>query len=261
MSTTTGDYFQSMSDEAMERMFEAQRRSIQEAKEAAELEKKNPHAVGRYVVIDGLQKRPELNGKLGEVVEKANAEGRAAVRVHGQPGRPMLVKLPNASPIPDEETVRAVRLGCAGEGAKMKLLDVRLPKRLLSDADERCPVPTGAGVPLRVMKAAPFKELKDRADYDNQWATFMMIDEQSGFAPPCYQSHVGPVYIYRSNGPLSVDDVLFLYDWISNLLERWSDGTVKPSHLTSKALQACKQRYLDNERLNPDYHQSTDINI
>ena len=42
---------------------------------------------------------------------------------------------------------------------------------------------------------------RERASMDNQLATYLMIDTESGFAPPEWQSGIGDVYLYRAGGP------------------------------------------------------------
>ena len=92
------------------------------------------------------------------------------------------------------------------------------------------PVPALLGIPLHVTRVRPRPpELVDRADFDNQWATWMMIEPVSGFAPPRWQAHVGPVVVWRPDGvAVSSHDMCLLNDFLSALLDRYSDGDVVP---------------------------------
>ena len=42
-----------------------------------------------------------------------------------------------------------------------------------------------------------YKFLYSQEYYDNQFGTYMLIDVEDGFAPPEWQSYVGPVLAYR----------------------------------------------------------------
>ena len=41
-----------------------------------------------------------------------------------------------------------------------------------------------------------------------------MIDPSTGFAPPRWQSHVGPVVAWRPEGGVLADDMCLLYDFL-----------------------------------------------
>ena len=94
---------------------------------------------------------------------------------------------------------------------------------------EVAPVPALLGIRLHVTRVRPRSDLVERADFDNQWATWMMIEPVSGFAPPRWQAHVGPVVVWRPDGgAVSSHDMCLLNDFLSALLDRYSDGDVVP---------------------------------
>jgi hypothetical protein len=56
--------------------------------------------LGSFVVKDGLNGRPELNGQWAVVVPHDHARGRAGVRMEGEP-QPLSLKLCNLRSIAD----------------------------------------------------------------------------------------------------------------------------------------------------------------
>ena len=88
------------------------------------------------------------------------------------------------------------------------------------------PISRMIGIQLCVAKVDPLNEvLTDRADFDNQFATYLLIDPTSGFAPARWQSFVGPVVVWRaSREPFSADDAFLVHDFLSALL----DNRIKP---------------------------------
>jgi hypothetical protein len=81
------------------------------------------------------------------------------------------------------------------------------------------------GLPLTVKQTTPRRRLEEQRDYDNRWATRIMIDPVSGFAPPKWLSFVGPVLVYRPKGlDLSFHDMLVIHDFLSDLMNYYGDG-------------------------------------
>ena len=52
---------------------------------------------------------------------------------------------------------------------------------------QAAPVPALLGIQVYLTRVKPRSDLVERADFDNQWATWMMIEPVSGFAPPQWQ--------------------------------------------------------------------------
>ena len=129
------------------------------------------------------------------------------------------------------------------------------------------PISVQPGFPLWITKVKPRTTLNANSDYYNHWVTWMMIGLQSGLAPAEWQSHVGPVVVWRdqdSNGngaaaatlAVSMDDMCLLNDFLDSLLDQYSDGDVSPDvDITPAAWETAKKRILPNM---PNY---IDINI
>ena len=220
-------------------------------------ERSNPLALGRWVTIKDLQSAVELNGLTGEIIKKEAAPGRAGVLVHVGTGRKECsINYGNLIPFDDKKTVMAVRLGANGEGNSLRLLETRVPRQLLVD-ETPCPVPRLCGIPLMVAKVRPFIELGDRSTYDNQWATYLLISPESGFAPPEWQSYVGPVVAYRDDEEdFCWGDMLILNSYLSSLLDRYSEGEVRQHDMTPQAYQRFKAKELEFQRMNPECEQA-----
>merc|ERR1719229_1244222 len=95
--------------------------------------------------------------------------------------------------VPDSESLRVCRMSANGEtgfnGGFCQ--DTRWPKAVLETVPyEAAPVPALLGIPLHVTRVRPRSDLVKRADFVNQWATCMMIEPASGFAPPRWQANV-----------------------------------------------------------------------
>ena len=78
-----------------------------------------------------------------------------------------------------------------------------------------------------------------------------MIESSNGFAPPAWQSHVGPVVVYRDdNDDFNRDDMLMPNSYLSNLLDRFSDENARPADMTPRAFRNFKQKELEFQRMN-----------
>ena len=110
------------------------------------------------------------------------------------------------------------------------------------------------GFPLHVSRVEPRSKLAERIDFDNQWATWMMIEPVSGFAPPQWQAHVGPVVVWRPDadgGAVSSQDMKLFHDFLSTALDRYSDGDVVPERdLTPEAWAESKRCLLYSSPVN-----------
>eukprot|EP00656_Telonema_subtile_P043623 TRINITY_DN49972_c0_g1_i1.p1 TRINITY_DN49972_c0_g1~~TRINITY_DN49972_c0_g1_i1.p1 ORF type:complete len:256 (-),score=67.09 TRINITY_DN49972_c0_g1_i1:31-798(-) len=242
--------------------FAKQREETAKNLETRREDRTNLLSIGRWVTVDGLVSKPELNGRTGEVIQKEPSPGRVGILVHLESGstKEFALKRSNLIPFSDEQTVTAVRLGAQKEGAALHCVETRVPRHLIS-GETVCPVPHAVGVPLLVAKAQPYLKLRERRDFDNQWATWLMIEQSNGgFAPAEWQSYVGPVLVYREDEQaFNSDDMLIVNDYLSCLLDEFGDGEV--GEITAEAFQGFKVRQLKNYRMNPEYDQCLDINI
>ena len=121
------------------------------------------------------------------------------------------------------------------------------------------PVLNRSGFPLIVVRYPYNRQSRPREHYDNQYASYMLIDTKFGFTPPEWCSHVGPVLIYRPQiGGQSVQnfnklDFEILWDFFCNLLDRFSDGlgaVVANRDFSFERLRGFTENYIHNHRLN-----------
>ena len=216
-----------------------------------EAEQRDPLGLHRWVRLVNLS-TTAMNGKLAEVLFPLNADtGRVGVRLAGEAlvskaavgreaagkvGKPVAIKPANLEPLSDAESVKVCRLEAAGEDQTrckraLKVQTTRWPKELLAAAPfDESPLSQALGFgPLRITRVAPRSKLTEREHYDNQWTTYMMIEPVSGLAPPPWQSSIGAVVAWRESGaPVSADDMCLFNDYLSNLLDRYSDARVDP---------------------------------
>mmetsp|Transcript_65972 Transcript_65972/g.136604 ORF Transcript_65972/g.136604 Transcript_65972/m.136604 type:complete len:257 (-) Transcript_65972:214-984(-) len=244
----------------LEAFLAAQKRTSEDAKREA----RDPLGRHRWVCLQNLQ-TAALNGKYAEIVVPANADGRFGVRVQGEPV-PKLIKKENLKPIDDAETVQVCRLAAKGESQFIGgyIQNTRWPRAILSSMPGTVsPISVKLGFPLHVTRVQARSKLSDRAEFDNQWATYMLIDPRSGFAPDEWQSFVGPVVVWRPEGDVSSDDVSLLNDFVSDLLNGpYCEGTLEPDRdLTPAAWARHRERTLENLRLNPRMEQYEDLHI
>ena len=119
--------------------------------------------------------------------------------------------------------VIGMRIACKGErnaGVKYyKEVQVPAPK------GQPCPLSVCLGTPFVVMKTEPVVTLESSFDAVNQHATWLNIDLASGFAPPEWQSNVGPVVVVRTDGiDMSEADLDRAVNIVSDVLDKFGDG-------------------------------------
>lgn len=185
-------------------------KGISDAKAIAE-------ATKSWVRIEGLQSTAgqALNGKVGQLITgKVNEGGRFAVKVDGeQSGK--LLKGSNLVAVQKEELARTYLLPDHKTLFYPKMHSIFTE----CDPDGNSPALKLCGCPLIV------KRLADGSSGDNQWATWLMIDPISGFAPQEWQRNVGKTLVYRPGGlDLDIDDMSSINEFLGDLLDRYSDG-------------------------------------
>ena len=144
-------------------------------------------------------------------------------------------------PFAEEELVKIVRCGAEGEGSRAYagVQTWLWPRSVLEGLSrEMSPVSCRIGIPLCVAKVKPCCVLEDRALWDNQRITYLMIDTVTGLAPGRRQSHVGPVVVWRASlQPFSCDDFWLVQNVLTRLLDKYADGAVQLScDVTPKSL-------------------------
>jgi len=96
------------------------------------------------------------------------------------------------------------------------------------------PVPGLIGVPLVLHRIGT--QSANRVDLDNQIATYISIDAESGFAPPGWQSHVGTVIAARKDRkPLLPQHLEGVWMYCDHILDLFGEGEGAPSWLYNRA--------------------------
>ncbi|KAK3275625.1 hypothetical protein CYMTET_16256 [Cymbomonas tetramitiformis] len=213
---------------------------------------------GTWVEIQGLVSAKQLNGLVGCVTGPSNDAGRIPVEIDTQ-SQGKLVKAENMKVLEEGELTKVVRLHARGErdgGVRSQVYFPRKHSLFADPSATTCVVPSMAGVPLALKKCSPLSALSERAHFDCQWATWLMIEPVSGLAPPEWQSYVGPVLVFRPGGlDLSVADVDLIMDWLDWLLELYPDtDDVMVRFLNPPAFERFKAKNLRDGR-------SLDLNI
>ncbi|MHB1954496.1 MAG: hypothetical protein ACYCOU_12185 [Sulfobacillus sp.] len=124
-------------------------------------------------------------------------------------------------------------------GRKSRIIKLVAVSDLTSGID--CPIPNACGIPLAVIRTAA-KGGYDRAALDNQLATYLMAEVDSGFAADEWQQGLGEVIIFRRDGKsLTKDHLISLWEFMSSLMfynvgdtqyDNWdsmiADGCISP---------------------------------
>ena len=94
------------------------------------------------------------------------------------------------------------------------------------------PVLNRCGFPLVIVRYPYNRQIRPRSHYDNQFATYMLINVLSGFAPPEWQSYVGPVLAYRPQTEdqyvqhFSSLDFEIVWDFLSGILDQFGEDEI-----------------------------------
>ncbi|KAJ6436420.1 ER protein BIG1 [Purpureocillium lavendulum] len=95
------------------------------------------------------------------------------------------------------------------------------------------PIPGLIGLPLVLHRVGT--ESVNRADLDNQIATYLNVDADSGYAPPEWQSHVGTVVVARKDRrPLLPQHLEGIWMFCDHILDLFGDGEGPPRWLYSR---------------------------
>jgi len=110
------------------------------------------------------------------------------------------------------------------------------------------PIPQLIEVPLVIHRVGT--QSADRADLDNQIATYLNIDDESGLAPPSWQSYVGTVIVARKDKkPLLLHHLESVWMYCDRILDRFGDGNGAPMHWYNRqAFEAWWVRYCEGQR-------------
>jgi len=117
------------------------------------------------------------------------------------------------------------------------------------------PIPGLIEIPLVMHKVLTWSTGTSRADLDNQIATYLNIDADSGFAPPAWQSEVGTVVVARKDKkPLLPQHVEAVFEYCNGILDRFGDGEGAPRALYNRAaFQKSWNRYYEQRKDEDDW--------
>ena len=201
---------------------------MDETKKATE-EDREKKLVNKWVTLCGLDTYEPLNGCVGLVLGDSH-NGRFPIgvafddiKLHEN----ILCNPKNFVPVTEGDMVDIVRLNCLGEN-RTEVTPLRLPRQhplfAKAPADGNSPVAKLLGVPLFLQKTEPIFNLRELCDFENHWATWLMIEPSNFLAPRHWEAHVGPVLVCRPDrNHLSTDDVTILVDVISCILNEAGD--------------------------------------
>jgi hypothetical protein len=110
------------------------------------------------------------------------------------------------------------------------------------------PIPALIEIPLVLHRIGT--ESPDRADLDNQIATYLNIDANSGFAPPEWQSHVGTVVVARKDRkPLLPQHLEGVWMYCDYILDEFGEGEGAPKRLYNRqAFQKWWKGYREEQK-------------
>jgi hypothetical protein len=111
------------------------------------------------------------------------------------------------------------------------------------------PVPALIEVPLVVYRLGTWSE--NVAELDNQAATYLNIDPNSGFAPPAWQGGVGTVVVARKDRkPLLLHHLEVVWDYCSRILDYFGNGEGAPIKFYNRqAFQKYWEKYCAEQKL------------
>jgi len=149
------------------------------------------------------------------------------------------------------ETVQAVIVRCDGERRKfMPWSATTLPADHPVFSQPVPPVPGLIGVPLVLYRVGT--RSTNQAELDNQIATYISIDDESGFAPPEWQSHVGTVIAARKDRkPLPPQHLEGVWMYCDYILDVFGEGEGAPRRLYNRqAFKEWWERYCEDQKEN-----------
>lgn len=110
------------------------------------------------------------------------------------------------------------------------------------------PVPGLIEVPLVLYRVGT--QSANQADLNNQIATYLNIDAESGFAPPEWQSHVGTVIVARKDRkPLLPQHLEGVWMYCDHILDLSGEGEGAPRRLYNRqAFEKWWERYCKEQK-------------
>ena len=109
------------------------------------------------------------------------------------------------------------------------------------------PVPALIEVPL-VLHCVGTRSA-NQSDLDNQIATHLNIDADSGFAPPAWQSHVGTIVVARKDRkPLLPQHLEGVWMYCDYILDLFGDGAVPRRLYNRQAFEKWWKGYCEEQK-------------
>lgn len=110
------------------------------------------------------------------------------------------------------------------------------------------PIPGLIEVPLVLHRVGT--QSANQADLDNQIATYLNIDAESGFAPPEWQSYVGTVVVARKDRkPLLPHHLEGVWIYCDYILDIFGEGEGVPTHLYNRqAFEKWWKNYCEEQK-------------
>ncbi|KAH0600504.1 hypothetical protein MHUMG1_01501 [Metarhizium humberi] len=131
-------------------------------------------------------------------------------------------------------TVQAVIVRCDSEKRRLPPWSATtIPADHAVFSQQVPPVPGLISIPLVLHRMGT--KSANRADLDNQIATYLNIDSDSGFAPPTWQSHVGTVLVARKDRrPLLPQHLEGVWMYCDYILDIFGEGQGAPRWLYNR---------------------------
>jgi hypothetical protein len=109
------------------------------------------------------------------------------------------------------------------------------------------PVPALIEIPLVLHRVGT--RSTNRADLDNQIATYLNIDADTGFAPPAWQSHVGTVVVARKDKkPLLPTHLEGVWMYCDRILDLFGEGDIPRRLYNRQAFQKWWKGYCEEQK-------------
>lgn len=166
----------------------------------------------------------------------------------------------NLPPPPPAGEVYVVLVPCEGDKRTTSIgsfASLTLPTDHPVFTLEPTPLSVATGFPLVIAKTGtPKSDITNRQLLENQPATFLNIDAESGFAPPHWQDYVGTVVVARKDGK-SLDSRHYeiVWQYADRMLGLWSEyesgrALRAEGHLCKEDLEAYSESYVEGMRMN-----------
>ncbi|KAH7110394.1 hypothetical protein B0J13DRAFT_462476 [Dactylonectria estremocensis] len=142
---------------------------------------------------------------------------------------PPSVPTPQAPAPPALQSGAPATAAPSGTPGSIQAVIVRSSRLLQS----RTPIPGLIEIPLVLHHIGT--QSTNRADLDNQIATYLNIDSEYGFAPPVWQSYVGTMLVaQKDKKPLLPQHLEGVWMYCDYILDVFGEGEGTPTHLYNR---------------------------